>query len=303
MKKATTFNEQVLLLKKKNIIVNDQNFCIDFLSKTNYYRLSGYYLPFIKKDEEKCFIPISIERIHNIYSFDAELRNLISLAIEKIEVHIRSQLAYYHAHAYGPEGYMNSSSFNKKHNHSSYISHVTTCISENANTLVVKHHNEHYDGHFPIWAIIDFFSIGMLSYFYRGMKNPDKTNIANNIYGVNYQTMESWLRCLTDLRNRCAHYSRIYYWIFPAIPKMPSTEKYIPTRRLFAQLYMLKLMYPNKNVSFRILFLLKGTPMLAKSKSGRTLLEYIDIEETHQTNEDLTPFEYSGGDEMLDIAL
>lgn len=43
--------------------------------------------------------------------------------------------------------------------------------------------------------------------------------------------------------------------------------------------------------------------MLAKSKSGRTLLEYIDIEETHQTNEDLTPFEYSGGDEMLDIAL
>ena len=43
--------------------------------------------------------------------------------------------------------------------------------------------------------------------------------------------------------------------------------------------------------------------MLAQNKSGRTLLEYIDIEETHQTNEDLTPFEYSGGDEMLDIAL
>lgn len=250
-------------------------FCIDFLSKTNYYRLSGYYLPFIKKDEEKCFIPISIERIHNIYTFDAELRNLISLAIEKIEVHIRSQLAYYHAHTYGPEGYMNSSSFNKKHNHSSYISHVTTCISENANTLVVKHHNEHYDGHFPIWAIIDFFSIGMLSYFYRGMKNPDKTNIANNMYGVNYQTMERWLRCLTDLRNRFAHYSRIYYWIFPAIPKMPSTEKYILTRRLFAQLYMLKLMYPNKN-AWNDEFLKPLIKLIKKYKSDISL-KHLDF--------------------------
>lgn len=30
------------------------------------------------------------------------------------------------------------------------------------------------------------------------------------------------------------------------IPKIPSKEKYVPTRRLFPQLYMLKLMYPNK---------------------------------------------------------
>ncbi len=246
LKKPTTFEEQVKLLENKNITINDKSACIDFLSKTNYYRISGYYLPFIRKDEEKCFIPINFERIQNIYAFDAELRNLISFAIEKIEVHIRTQLAYCHSHTYGPEGYMNSSSFNKRHNHQAYLKHVTSCISENSNTLVVRHHNEQYDGHFPIWAIIDFFSVGMLSYFYRGMKNPDKAKIAKNTYGVNYQTLESWLRCLTDLRNRCAHYSRIYYWIFPAIPKMPNTEKYIPTRRLFAQIYMLKLMYPDK---------------------------------------------------------
>ncbi len=247
LKKATTFEEQIKLLEHKGIEITNIDDCKSFLSRTNYYRLSGYYLPFVKKDEEKCFIPISFERIQNIYAFDVELRNLISFAIEKIEVHIRTQLAYYHAHKYGAEGYMNSSSFNSKHNHSAYIRHITKCISENSNTLVVKHHNEHYDGHFPIWTIIDFFSVGMLSYFYRGMKNKDKTIIARENYGVNYQTLESWLRCLTDLRNRCAHYSRIYYWIFPAIPKMVNGEKYVPTRRLFAQLYMLKMMYPEKD--------------------------------------------------------
>ena len=247
LKKPTTFEEQIKLLEQKGIHITKLDTCRTFLSRTNYYRLSGYYLPFIKKDEGQCFIPIDFERIQNIYTFDTELRNLISFAIEKIEVHIRTQLAYNHAHKYGSEGYMNSSSFNEKHNHSAYLKHVRTCILENSNTLVVKHHNEHYDGHFPIWVIIDFFSIGMLSYFYRGMKNKDKARIAKGLYGVNYQTLESWLRCITDLRNRCAHYSRIYYWIFPATPKMPTGEKYIPTRRLFAQLYMLKMMYPEKD--------------------------------------------------------
>ena len=213
LKRATTFDEQAELLQKKGIIINDIHSCKEFLSRVNYYRLSGYYLPFIKKDETQCFIPICFERIQNIYTFDAELRNLISFVIERIEVHIRTQLAYYHAHKYGSEGYIKPSSFNKKHNHSTYLKHVKSCISENSNTLVVKHHIAHYDGHFPIWAIIEFFSIGMLSYFY----------------------------------NRCAHYSRIYYWIFSATPKMPTHEKYIPTRRLFAQLYMLKMMYPEKD--------------------------------------------------------
>lgn len=247
LKKPTTYEEQIRLLEKKNIVIDDEMSCIDFLSKTNYYRLSGYYLPFVRKEEGKCFIEINFDRIKHIYAFDAELRNLISFAIEKIEVHIRTKLAYTHAHTYGAEGYMHSSSFNDRHNHDAFVRHVNSCISENSNTLVVKHHKKQYDGHFPIWAIIDFFSIGMLSYFYRGMKNPDKSKIADELYGVNYQVLESWLRCLTDLRNRCAHYSRLYYWIFPALPKMPTSEKYVPTRRLFAQIYMLKLMYPDKD--------------------------------------------------------
>lgn len=245
LKAPTTFEEQVKLLRDKNIIIKDEDSCINFLSKVNYYRLSGYYLPFIRKHEEKCFISIDFERIMNIYYFDAKLRNLISSAIEEIEIYLRTQLSYYHAHKYGAEGYIDSSTFGKWHNHQKFMKHIQTCIYENKNTLVVKHHKKHYDGHFPLWVISDYFSIGMLSYFYRDMKNTDKAYIAETLYNVNYQALGSWLRCLTDLRNRCAHYSRIYYWIFPALPKMPTQEKYVPTRRLFAQLYMLKYLYPD----------------------------------------------------------
>lgn len=245
LKPPTTFQEQADILKEKNIYISDIANCIDFLSKTNYYRLSGYYLPFIDKNTKKCFNNIDFERIKQIYIFDTKLRSLISNAIETIEIYIRTQLSYYHAHSYGAEGYMKSSSFNKWHNHTSFTNHIQKCIQENADTSVIRHHTSLYNGHFPIWVIIEYFSIGMLSYFYRGMQNKDKAFIAKNLYNINYQTLDSWLRCLTDLRNRCAHYARLYYWIFTALPKMPSSEKYVPTRRLFAQIYMLKLMYPN----------------------------------------------------------
>jgi len=244
LKNPTTFQDQVTLLQNKRIIIPDASQCIELLSTANYYRLSGYLLPFMQSGSSTCFMDVEFDRLLNIYRFDAELRNLISFAIEKIEIYLRTQFAYYSAHHYGAAGYMSSASYNSRHNHAMFLSKINQCISENSNTLVVRHHMNKYNGQFPIWVIVDFFSIGMLSYFYRGMKNNDKANLAQSMYGVNYQTLESWMRCITDLRNKCAHYSRLYYWVFPAIPRMPSNTAYVPTRRLFAQLYMLKLMYP-----------------------------------------------------------
>lgn len=244
LKVPSSYSQQVQLLQNKNIIIENSSECIDFLSKVNFYRLSGYLLPF-KSDlsnSDKPVIPFS--RITEIYFFDAELRNLLSATIETIEIYIRAQLSYHSAINYGADGYMDVNNYNRAHKHPDFMARVSKCIRENRNSLVVKHHVSNYGGKFPIWVIVDYFSLGMLSYFYTGMKNRDKSTLAASMYATNYQTMSSWLRCLTDLRNRCAHYSRLYYWIFPAIPKMPKGTKLKPNRSLFYQLYMLKLMYP-----------------------------------------------------------
>lgn len=242
-----TYKQLIQKLKNKNVIINDDAIAYSLLESVNYYRLKGYLLPFVTKGQKTCFKPVSIEQLEAIYEFDSDLRNLISNAVEDIEVYLRSSLSYYHAHQYGAVGYMDAVNYNTKHNHAGFQNKVLKCIAENQRSLVVQHHNSKYGGQFPIWVIIEYFSIGMISYFYKDMKNQDKSKIAMDLYGVNYQVLESWLRCLTDLRNRCAHYSRLYYWIFPALPKMPIGEKYVTTRRLFAQLYMLKLLYPDHN--------------------------------------------------------
>ena len=101
------------------------------------------------------------------------------------------------------------------------VKRIVACIADNKRTLVVKHHNQKYGGKFPLWVLIEFFSMGTLSYLYADLLTPDKKQIASASFNTSADCLQSWLRCLTDLRNRCAHYSRLYYWIFSAVPKTP----------------------------------------------------------------------------------
>ncbi len=114
-----SFDEQMQSLIDKNITVNDPKYRIDFLNKVNYYKLSAYFLPF-KKSDGKCHPNVSFERICQIYMFDKELRTLILKKVEDIELHLRTQIAYYHSHKYGPLGYFTSSTHNSKHNHAEF---------------------------------------------------------------------------------------------------------------------------------------------------------------------------------------
>ena len=104
-------------VKEKGFLISkeQEQECIEFLQKTNYYRLSAYFLPFRKKDGE-FFTGTSFSRIQKIYEFDGLLRGLIFSTIEEIEVHIRTQLAYYVAHKFGALGYLSTKMFSNNHN-------------------------------------------------------------------------------------------------------------------------------------------------------------------------------------------
>lgn len=247
LKSPTTFQQQASILASRNVIINDFSYCESFLSRVNYYRLTGYLLPFIHNPGNTCSPNVTIEQIEGIYRFDEELRSLLSTVIEKIEIYLRTQLSYYSGHQYGADGYMDASNYNARHNHVVFLGLINRTIQDNSKAPAIHHHIVTYGGKFPIWVIVDYFTLGMLSHFYTDMKNPDKSYLANTLYSVNYQILTSWMRCLTDLRNRCAHYSRLYYWIFPAIPAIPKGDPFRADRTLFSQLYMLKYMYPDPN--------------------------------------------------------
>ena len=249
MKRPTTYEEQLSLLKSRGLVINDDAACLDILQSINYYRLTAYLLPF-KQSDDTFLKGTTFERVYRIYEFDRRLRSLLLSAIEEIELFLRTRLAYYSAHSYGALGYLEQDKYSDVHDHDRFIQSIEAAIKNNKNTPVVKHHNAVYGGKFPIWVIVEFFSIGNLSYFYSDWLVADKKYIAKALFNTTYPFMDSWMKCITVLRNRCAHYSRLYYTLFTDTPRIPPPVEYKCNKRIFDQILMLKFMsVQNKNWS------------------------------------------------------
>jgi abortive infection bacteriophage resistance protein len=246
LKPPTTYYQQMEKLRSRGCIITNESLCIKVLSQINYYRLTAYFLPFRKSDGN--YLPgTDFNNIYQIHEFDRHLRNLLFAAIEEVEIYLKSEFAYYHAHHYGAVGYMDSINYNGKHNHNSFMDKISTEISQNKKVLFVEHHLNNYGGQFPIWVITELFTFGMLSYFYGDMLTADKKNLARSMYNTIPKNLVSWLRCCTDLRNICAHYGRLYFRIFTAVPAfVPSLPPY-SDRRLFGAVLALKELYPDKD--------------------------------------------------------
>ncbi|MCM1334669.1 MAG: Abi family protein [Bacteroides sp.] len=241
VKRPTTYDEQVKKLTDHGCIIRNEEKCKEALKSVGYYRLSAYFLPF-RRSDGSYFPGTDFEKIYQIYEFDRKLRNLIFSAIEVVEVDLRSSLSYYHAHKYGPLGYLNPDHFNQKHNAVKFEEMIKKEIESNKKVLFVKHHIDRYDGQFPLWVACELFTFGMLSYFYNDLHTTDK----KALMGVRYKNVASWLRCCTDLRNICAHYGRLYYRVFSAVPaglQLKDAEG----RRLWGAVLALKELYPSAN--------------------------------------------------------
>lgn len=217
-KPATTHEEQLSILERRGVIIENSESCKQILENINYYRLTAYLLPF-KQEDGTYEHGISFFRVYRLYEFDRKLRSTLFSAVEDVEITLRARFAYYHAHKYGPTGYLDASNYNQHHDHDRFRTQIHREIESNNKTPFVKHHLEQYGGVFPIWAISELFTFGMLSRFYADLPTADQKTLSKGIYQNNYNVVRSWLHCCSGLRNICAHYGRLYYRIFPAIPR------------------------------------------------------------------------------------
>ncbi len=93
--------------------------------------------------------------------------------------------------------------------HSIIIDNFKKEIEHQKNVPFVKHHMEKYGGHFPVWVAIELFTFGNLASLFSIMKREDQKAIAK-IYNTEPRYLESWILALVEIRNICAHYSRLY---------------------------------------------------------------------------------------------
>ena len=94
--------------------------------------------------------------------------------------------------------------------HKSFLKDIEAEIYRNSKAPCVKNFRENYEGgQLPIYALVEVFSFGTLSKFYKNMKNGDKKIVAK-LFCVGYTYLESWLESIAYVRNICVHYGRLY---------------------------------------------------------------------------------------------
>ena len=247
LKKPLTYEEQLVRLREGHgLVIEDESEAIDILAQVNYYRLSAYGIGLKnREDPEKYRDGISLVYLYRLYSFDCHLRNALLQIIEHVEIELRTQIAYHISLAYGAEGYLDPNNFVDRINKDGESIHEITIkkfkneVKHQKHLPCVKHHREKYDGHFPFWAAVELFSFGMLSSMYSIMRPADQKQVAR-FYNIPSSHLRKWMHFLSDIRNRCAHYGRIYNMPLPDAPRLFIENQAYSSNRIFSAFLILK---------------------------------------------------------------
>ena len=95
LKRPLSFSEQLDILKKHGMVINDNEKALEVLKDINYYRFTGYALQFrIAPDNSTYVDGTTFESVYNLCIADEKLRDVFRMYIEKVEVYYRTQIAY-----------------------------------------------------------------------------------------------------------------------------------------------------------------------------------------------------------------
>ena len=249
------------------------------LEEIGYYRLSAYWYPF---RESGNYTDLASKKVHtavydnfrsdadfdlimDLYVFDRAMRVLVMDALERLEVSFRTRISLvmgkYNPCAHRMKKYLHRKFAgrvkpNGMTKHQEWLKIIHDKFSKSKEEFA-KHFKEKYPlSDLPIWISVELWDFGTLSHFFAGLEYKDRTTIAS-YYGIgDPDILESWLRCINDIRNLCAHHSRLWNRplvsqpIWPkagAIPRLDHAASTHSLTRLYAALCIIRFLLTKIN--------------------------------------------------------
>ena len=272
--KALTIKEQIDNLKSLNLTIKDEHFATQFLNDVSYFRFIKAYSLNLKPKNGNYYDGVTFEQLVELYLFNANFRQLLFAQIEKVEINLRCRISNYFSSTYGVLGYKNVSNFADANYHTAFLIDIQSEINRNKRAPFIKNFQNNYENSdIPFYALVEIFSFGTLSKFFKNMKNADKKFIAGT-YGIGYTYFESWVESIAYVRNLCAHYGRLYNVKLTKTPKLYQQDRNlgITNIRVFGILICLKHILPTDRhwIEFidTILLLFEKYPHVEKSTMG-----------------------------------
>ncbi|HUY87307.1 MAG TPA: Abi family protein [Pirellulales bacterium] len=236
--------DQVAKLRSRGLTVADPAAAERFLSHVNYYRFSGYCLAF---EQPRHSFPqgVTFEDITGAYAFDVALRDLLTEALEVIEIDVRAWLAYHFGQTHGAFGHTDAANFFGRFDHADFMVRLRE-EADRSSELFIKHFRANYAEYpdLPIWMLTEVMSFGMLVRMFRGMHRRDQQAISSR-YRLQAVAFGTILLHLVYVRNLCAHHARLWDRVWAMKATLPQGKAWQPplmpgNDRLFSTLCVMQ---------------------------------------------------------------
>lgn len=260
-------------LKSRGLSFTNEDKAIHLFEVISYYRLSGYWFPFLKDKKEHIFKDgVDFEAVFNLYKFDRELRKIIIGELEKIEIAFRTKIDFVMSNAIGPFWYKDISLFSNQEHAVTALEIVKSEFKRSKEDFVQAFKAKYTDEYPPSWIMLEFSSFGLISRMFGNLRNSEQKKEISSLAGLHPKVLESWLRSIVHIRNICAHHSRMWNRVFGLSPKIPKSTQYtwlkssyVDNRKMFFTLSMI--LYLSMQINPKCTFSSKVKTLLNKYKS------------------------------------
>ncbi|MFD2719896.1 Abi family protein [Hymenobacter monticola] len=228
-KQPQTSAALIQLLLSRGLLIPDHARAIKYLESIGYYRLSGYMYPLQVPGKLHHFVAgISFDDVVSMYKFDKRLRAIVMEYMERIEVALRAKLTNSYSAVHGFFWYADASLFSDKSTAAAILYGIQEDFKLPKDQFLRAFKNN-YPGEPlpPSQMALETLSLGELARLYKALTtDPIKLQIASD-FRVAASSLETWFVWLTNVRNVCAHHSRLWNRNMSALrPHMPSRKAY-----------------------------------------------------------------------------
>ena len=211
IKEFKTIDQQIDILKKKGLIIDDMDMAYNILLKENYFFLNGYRHLFMNSPTDRTFVTgATFSELYSLFLFDRYSRNIFFKYLLIVENRLKSVISYQLSKKYGykEKMYLNPKNFTrdpaKKRRVKDVIDKMKRQIRINATRHNATLHYIRNYGYIPLWILVKVLSFGMVCELYSILKDEDKLEVSS-VFGLPKELLEDFLPILSNYRNLCAH--------------------------------------------------------------------------------------------------
>ena len=281
-KQLLTLQQQIDILRQRGLIIVNEAEAVSVLDTISYFRLAGYWRLMEADKQSHIFKPNShFNQIVSLYHFDEELRLLIFAAIQSIEVTVRARLIRIFSERHGAFWFMDPTLADSSTMHQNNINSLQDELNRSEDEFILEHFQKYDTPSMPpVWKTLEVASFGTLSKLYANMNDSAAKKAVSRSFGIpKFEYMRNWLRCITVIRNICAHHARLWNTnivIKPNLPNyLPNTwicERQVNRDKLYSHLcyiaYWLNGINPSNTFTKDIQALLSKYPVVDPAAMG-----------------------------------